>query len=113
VKLPNVVLSPHLGAATVEAQEMVAVDVAKQIVDVLSGGPVVNAVNYPAVDPALLPKLRPFMELAQHLGSALSQILGDEPIRELRVLYAGTSPTIRRGRSHSRRCAGSCSARRT
>ncbi|NUP90404.1 MAG: phosphoglycerate dehydrogenase [Candidatus Sumerlaeia bacterium] len=88
LKLGNVVLSPHLGAATAEAQEMVASDVAKQIVDALTGGPVINAVNYPSVDPAILPRISPFMELAEHLGTALSQLI-EGAVKELRVTCAG------------------------
>lgn len=87
-KLNNVVLSPHLGAATVEAQEQVAIDVAYQIVDVLKNGPVVNAVNYPAVDPELLPKIRPFMDLAEHLGCAVSQLVAG-PVKGLKVVISG------------------------
>jgi D-3-phosphoglycerate dehydrogenase len=86
--IPNVILSPHLGAATSEAQELVAIDVARQIVDVLSGGPVVNAVNYPAVDPKILPKIRPHMDLAEHLGLAVSQLC-EGSVRELKVTIAG------------------------
>jgi D-3-phosphoglycerate dehydrogenase len=86
--LPNVVLSPHIGAATSEAQEQVALDVARQIVDTLRGGPVVNAVNYPAVEPELLPKLRPMMDLAEDLGCAVSQLV-EGPVTELKVTFAG------------------------
>jgi D-3-phosphoglycerate dehydrogenase / 2-oxoglutarate reductase len=86
--LPNVVLSPHLGAATTEAQEQVAIDVARQIVDVLKGGPVINAVNYPAVDPEILPKIRPYMELAEHLGDAVGQLV-EGSVKSLEVTVAG------------------------
>ena len=47
----NLVLTPHLGASTQEAQENVGIDIARQIIDVLKGGLVVNALNMPSVDP--------------------------------------------------------------
>jgi D-3-phosphoglycerate dehydrogenase len=83
------VLTPHLGAATTEAQENVAKDVASQIVDVLSGGPIRNAANAPSVDPALLVLLRPYMDLVQRMGKFLSQILSEPPTR-LRIYYSGS-----------------------
>lgn len=88
LRLSNVVLSPHLGAATTEAQELVAIDVARQIVDALRGGPVINAVNYPEVDPEVLPKIRPMMDLAEHLGCAVSQLV-EGAVSALRVTFVG------------------------
>jgi D-3-phosphoglycerate dehydrogenase len=87
--LPNVVLTPHLGAATAEAQENVAKDVASQIVDVLAGGPIRNAANAPRVDPATLVLLRPYMDLVQRMGKFLGQILSEPPVK-LRIYYSGS-----------------------
>jgi D-3-phosphoglycerate dehydrogenase len=87
--LPNVVLTPHLGAATTEAQENVAKDIASQIVDALSGGPIRNAANAPRVDPATLALLRPYMDLVQRMGKFLGQILAEPPVR-LTIYYSGS-----------------------
>jgi D-3-phosphoglycerate dehydrogenase len=87
--LPNVVMSPHLGAATTEAQEQVAVDVAKQIVDALRGGPVINAVNYPSIDPEIIPKIRPHMDLAHALGCAINQLCKGTKTKALEIAIAG------------------------
>jgi D-3-phosphoglycerate dehydrogenase len=89
LELSNVVLSPHLGAATVEAQEAVAVDVAMQIVDTLKGGPVINAVNYPSLDPELIPRLRPYMDLTHQLGSAVNQLCKGTKTKELVIKIVG------------------------
>ncbi|MBM3335967.1 ACT domain-containing protein, partial [Candidatus Sumerlaeota bacterium] len=87
--LDNVVLTPHLGAATAEAQENVAIELAQQIVDLLQGGMIRNAVNAPAVDPAALEAMRPYLRLAEQLGKFISQ-LPDGRIVRLNILYGGT-----------------------
>jgi D-3-phosphoglycerate dehydrogenase len=72
--LDNVIATPHLGASTDEAQENVAVAVASQIVDYLQTGSVRNAVNVPSLDGEVLTRLRPYLTLAERLGSLLGQI---------------------------------------
>jgi D-3-phosphoglycerate dehydrogenase len=72
----NLILTPHLGASTAEAQVNVAIDVAEQIRDVLLGLPARSAVNIPGLSPDLMLKLRPQLQLAETLGSLLSQIVG-------------------------------------
>jgi D-3-phosphoglycerate dehydrogenase len=72
-KLDNAIVTPHIAASTVEAQENVAIQVAEQIVEVLKGGEVRNAVNAPSVDPEILPVLGPFMDLIEKLGYFASQ----------------------------------------
>ena len=62
--LENVVCTPHLGAATVEAQENVALQVAEQMSDFLLTGAVANALNMPSVTAEEAPRLKPYMELA-------------------------------------------------
>ena len=58
-------LTPHLGASTQEAQENVGIDVAKQMIEALTGGMVMNALNMPSVDPKVLEKLGPYMTLGK------------------------------------------------
>ncbi len=88
-KLDNVVLTPHLGASTSEAQEGVAKEVAEQIVDALSGRIIRNAVNAPSVDPAILEQLRPYLELVRRMGKFMAQF-APAPVRVFRVYYSGS-----------------------
>ena len=85
---PNVILTPHLGAATTEAQEKVAVLIAEQICDFLKKGTIRNSVNFPSVAGELLPTLKPFLTLCEKLGAFRGQLL-DAPLKELRVEYLG------------------------
>jgi D-3-phosphoglycerate dehydrogenase len=71
--LDNIVATPHLGAATQEAQDNVAIAVAEQIVDYLVHGTIRNAVNFPSVSADALPGIRPYINLAERLGGFLSQ----------------------------------------
>jgi D-3-phosphoglycerate dehydrogenase / 2-oxoglutarate reductase len=86
--LPNVIGTPHLGASTLEAQTNVAVQVARQIIDYLQNGTILNAVNAPSVTGDLLIKLKPFLSLADQIGHLLAQ-LGDGALKEVRIEYAG------------------------
>ncbi|MBD1939792.1 phosphoglycerate dehydrogenase [Microcoleus sp. FACHB-68] len=72
----EIVLTPHLGASTAEAQINVAIDVAEQIRDVLLGLPARSAVNIPGLYPDVLEKLKPYMQLAETLGNLVSQLAG-------------------------------------
>jgi D-3-phosphoglycerate dehydrogenase len=72
----EIVLTPHLGASTTEAQVNVAIDVAEQIRDVLLGLPARSAVNIPGLGPDILEQLRPYMQLAETLGNLVSQLAG-------------------------------------
>ncbi|MCU0518885.1 MAG: phosphoglycerate dehydrogenase [Oscillatoria sp. Prado101] len=72
----GIVLTPHLGASTAEAQTNVAIDVAEQIRDVLLGLPARSAVNIPGLYPDVLEKLKPYMQLAETLGNLVSQLAG-------------------------------------
>ncbi|MEM9161621.1 MAG: phosphoglycerate dehydrogenase [Cyanobacteria bacterium P01_F01_bin.4] len=71
-----IVLTPHLGASTEEAQVNVAIDVAEQIRDVLLGLPARSAVNIPGLRPDILEKLRPYLQLAETLGNLVGQLAG-------------------------------------
>jgi D-3-phosphoglycerate dehydrogenase len=86
--LPNVVCTPHLGAATSEAQENVALQVAEQMSDYLLRGAISNAVNFPSISAEEAPKLKPFIALAEKLGSFAGQ-LTENPIKELHITYEG------------------------
>ena len=86
--LDNVVATPHLGAATAEAQDTVAKQVAEQIADFLITGAIVNAVNMPSVSAEEAPVLRPYMKLAEQLGGFAGQIT-ETGLRAVSVEYAG------------------------
>lgn len=86
--LPNVVLTPHLGASTAEAQESVGIEIAEQIADVLNGGVIRNAVNVPSIDAAALKILGPYLDLGAKLGTLVQQIAPAQ-IAQLRITYWG------------------------
>ncbi len=88
IEAPNVVLTPHLGASTFEAQENVAVEAAQLIADFLLKGQVANAVNMAAVDPKELAEVRPFVDLARRLGLLHAQV-AHGPIRRASLTYKG------------------------
>jgi len=71
----RVVATPHLGASTTEAQEQVAIDAAEQVADYLLQGRITNALNAPMVEEHVLEKLRPFVGLAERLGSMTAQMI--------------------------------------
>lgn len=85
---PNVVCTPHLGAATTEAQENVALQVAEQMSDYLLRGAISNAVNFPSITAEEAPKLRPFIDLAEKLGSFAGQ-LTESGIKKVQISYEG------------------------
>lgn len=87
--LPNVVVTPHLGAATTEAQENVALQVAEQMSNYLLTGAVENALNMPSVTAEEAKVMGPWVKLASHLGSFTGQMT-DEPIKAINILYDGT-----------------------
>ncbi|MCP4071827.1 MAG: phosphoglycerate dehydrogenase [Hyphomicrobiales bacterium] len=86
--LPNVVVTPHLGASTSEAQENVAIQVAEQMSDYLVNGAVTNALNMPSISADEAPRLLPFVKLAEYLGSFVGQVT-DSPIKRFEILYDG------------------------
>jgi len=87
--LPNVVVTPHLGAATTEAQENVALQVAEQMSDYLLTGAVQNALNMPSVTAEEATVMGPWVKLAEHLGAFVGQMT-DEPVKAINILYDGT-----------------------
>ncbi|MEM8790519.1 MAG: phosphoglycerate dehydrogenase [Pseudomonadota bacterium] len=86
--LPNVVVTPHLGAATTEAQENVALQVAEQMADYLVDGAISNAINAPSITAEEAPLLKPWVRVAEVLGGFAGQ-LTEEAIEELEIEYVG------------------------
>src|SRR5580700_3371628 len=85
---PNVVCTPHLGAATTEAQENVALQIAEQMSEYLLRGAISNAVNFPSITAEEAPKLKPFIALAERLGSFAGQ-LTETGINKVQLAYEG------------------------
>jgi len=85
---PNFIATPHLGASTTEAQENVALQVAEQMSDYLIRGAITNAVNFPSITAEEAPKLRPYIALAEGLGSFAGQ-LTQAPIEKVTITYEG------------------------
>jgi len=83
-----VVCTPHLGAATTEAQENVALQIAEQMSDYLLRGAIANAVNFPSITAEEAPRLKPFIALAEKLGSFAGQ-LTETGIAMVRIAYEG------------------------
>ncbi len=100
LELDNVVLTPHLGASTHEAQESCGTEIAEQIAEALSGGTIRNAVNMPSIDAKVLAALQPHIAFGEKLGTLLAQ-LSPRRIERLTVEFCGkaaemeTSPVTR------------------
>ncbi len=90
----NVVATPHLGAATNEAQENVALQVAEQMSDYLTRGAISNAINFPSITAEEAPRLKPFIALAEGLGSFAGQ-LTDAPISKVTITYEGAVASLK------------------
>jgi len=86
--LDNFICTPHLGASTSEAQENVAVAIAKQVSDYLNNGVVSNAVNVPSVSSDILSKVGPYVNLSEMLGSLHMQI-AKGGVEEVNLEYIG------------------------
>lgn len=87
--LEQVICTPHLRAATVDAQVNVTVQVARQIVDFLERGEVVNAINVPSISAELLAQIRPWVGLAERLGTFQAQLCS-RGLQKVTIEYAGT-----------------------
>ncbi|HXT64681.1 MAG TPA: phosphoglycerate dehydrogenase [Pyrinomonadaceae bacterium] len=88
LSLEQVIVTPHLGASTAEAQQAVAVTVAEQMRDYLLTGALRGAVNMPAFGAKELAMLQPYLSLAESLGRFQAQLI-DNPVREVRLEFAG------------------------
>jgi D-3-phosphoglycerate dehydrogenase len=91
--MPNVVCTPHLGAATSEAQENVALQIAEQMSNYLIRGAVSNAINMPSITAEEAPRLKPFIKLAEVLGAFVGQVT-EEPIKAVEVLFDGSTAAM-------------------
>jgi D-3-phosphoglycerate dehydrogenase len=87
-ELDDVIVTPHLGASTAEAQEQVALQIAEQMGDYLLKGAIINALNMPAVTAEEAPRLKPYMQLAEQLGSFAGQ-LTETGLKGVKITYAG------------------------
>jgi D-3-phosphoglycerate dehydrogenase len=87
-ELENVVCTPHLGAATTEAQENVALQVAEQISDYLLTGAITNALNMPSISASEAQKVGPWIQLASKLGAFAGQ-LTDSSLTSVEIVYEG------------------------
>ena len=91
--MPNVVCTPHLGASTNEAQENVAVQVAEQMADYLTSGAVTNALNIPSMSAEDAAKLKPYLQLADQLGSFAGQ-LTETGLKQVKVEFEGKAAKL-------------------
>jgi len=88
IGLPNVIATPHVAGSTAEAQEEVGTQIAVQVRDYLAEGVIRNAVNLPALSAEQYRRVQPYLELAERLGSLVSQAAASRPAR-IRIRYAG------------------------
>ncbi len=84
----NIILTPHLGASTVEAQLNVGVEIAETVTKILVDGQITNAVNMPSIDAKTLKQLTPYLKLGNILGTMVQQITPDS-IAKLEITYFG------------------------
>lgn len=92
---PNLVMTPHLGAATIEAQREVALEIARRVRNALVAGDLTAALNVPQIDPEERARLEPLLELGRRLGVVLSA-LTDGRCQRLEVRYAGSMRRVLR-----------------
>ncbi|MBH5317994.1 phosphoglycerate dehydrogenase [Paenibacillus sp. GSMTC-2017] len=88
LKHPKIIVTPHLGASTIEAQENVAIDVSEQVLHILRDEPFTNAVNMPPIPATLQSKLQPYFALGEKLGSFIAQST-EGAVTEISVSYSG------------------------
>jgi len=93
--LENVVLTPHVGAATAEAQQNVAIEIAEAVRAALGEGDLSRAINAPAIGGEAMQRLRPALDLAERLGRLAGALVG-VPITRLEVRYAGEAAEVLR-----------------
>jgi D-3-phosphoglycerate dehydrogenase len=88
LQFDNVIVTPHLGASTQEAQVNVAIDIAKEIVSVLTGGLAKNAINIPSIKPEAMAILAPYIRLSEIMGKIAGQ-LADGNYEKVEIAYNG------------------------
>lgn len=91
---PKIIMTPHLGASTEEAQENVGIEVAEQIIDLLTTGEVRNAINLPNLDAKTYARVKPFLVLAEKLGKLAGQ-LAPKRNEKLVITYGGKAAELR------------------
>ncbi|MDO8734191.1 MAG: phosphoglycerate dehydrogenase, partial [Elusimicrobiota bacterium] len=87
-EMDNVIMTPHLGASTEEAQTNVSVEIAKQLIEFFTNGTIRNAVNFPYIPAEILKKMQPYISLCEKLGSFASQISSGR-ISSIEIEYSG------------------------
>lgn len=93
LKLDNVLCTPHLGASTREAQENVALAIAEQVADYLINGVIRNAVNFPSIPAEQLPRLQPYLSLAEKIGGFASQVF-EGAATDITIEYRGEASEL-------------------
>ena len=93
IGVPGIILTPHLGASTVEAQKNVSISIARQCLEVLNGGDAKYVVNAPIIPPDLHESIKPFAALAEKMGRLMIQI-ADGRIQKLEMIYGGELASI-------------------
>lgn len=88
IGLPQVIVTPHLGASTEEAQKSVATEIAVSVRDYLLGRGIRNAVNVPSVDPEVLKLIEPYLKLIERMGALQAQLI-EGHFQQVRVRYTG------------------------
>lgn len=96
VGVPGIVLTPHLGASTVEAQVGVSLDVSEGILAALKGEPVATAVNMAPVSPQVMKVIAPYLPLAERLGGTVAA-LAEAPVKKVEVTYSGEITEVNTG----------------
>ncbi len=84
----KIIMAPHLGASTIEAQENVGKVIVEQVLEALKGGMIRNALNIPAVDPELLKEMQPYLTLNEKLGAFVAQLI-EGNIKSIAIEYSG------------------------
>lgn len=85
---PQIVVTPHLGASTIEAQEKVAVSVSREIIDILENNVIIHAVNAPRMNENINEELKPYINIASHMGKVAIQLM-NRPPSEIKLKYHG------------------------
>jgi D-3-phosphoglycerate dehydrogenase len=88
LELDSVILTPHLGASTEEAQKRVAIDIVLQIIDALKNEKVKNAVNLPFISPQMEKKIGVYLSLSEKMGNLEAQLVEGHP-KEVKIIYRG------------------------
>lgn len=88
LKFDNVVLTPHLGASTEEAQVNVSIDIANTVRDALLNRGIRNAINIPSLEPELAKNIEPYLKLAEKIGALQTQLV-EGHIKQVKIRYVG------------------------